>query len=1267
MPPDERWERLKDVIYQLYMVDNRCLGKVRTVMQTEYDFTATTSQYEYRFEKWGFQKKVRQKDTRKWQIVRRKAVARRKLGQNISIYHNGAFVAEKNLARRGYTSALESIGLAEELHAQTPPEFEIHTFYTYPAFQHNIPILRFYEMIRQSGSGGAYAIALFRQTIAATHDMQDLAFVDSMLPISSLPHQFPWPCNISAVIEQGASAGLSNLIIYLLSNGLDRAMGEKKIYKSLKKRGSTQLVKFLLNNVNPTAEALIEAIFRLAVEDGDTEMVRLFLKAGLDPNGRICKIADIPDLLRPLQFSCLQGNTEIAKLLIAAGAVIDEPGAGWRSSTLVLAIFGENMWHDHKDWHDDDFSVLSSEDCDVSSDDSSDTFDADLACDANNECQSDDSYALLSLVQSLIAARAKVNLEDLDPYGDHGIWIQEENEYSVEGTPANDLIFGGHTPLTAAAKYRYLEIVELLLGVGSDVDAKTSRGATSLHECLYSWDELKDNVDETQKPLSLFDRGSHFQGSRRITPIFDVVRLLLEAGANPNTAASYEFQYELNSDSEWGDAWSSDSPYYSSSFSPLDLASFIPQEKLRLTELLLTYGVRPTESSLEIACTAGNYDAYYALLAAGCVVSEQAIQEVVKKWRGSPTSPRGFCWSAPVAVRDTKWLDRVMEIRRDDPQTIERLWIEATKCGLVDVLILVRSRVNMLLPSISALSKLTGAIEFLCSKKCDNDTFNGVYRLNIGDRSPKRLLGASVWAATQGGNFQLALTLIELGADVNAVSGDGNTALMAAVRRRSLDYVRLLIKARASTETGGRWCAIHRGQPRGDILLTAILKGDFLVINELIEGGANLHVIGDGSEDNSYYCKCVTPLTQAILGGHFSLVPYLIDLGCGVNNPSNLTRTITPLAAAVKRRKLDLIRTLIQKGANIPDVVAEQEAEDWGEPEVFDLLGVSIADREYVDDSGRSALRMAIQRRNLMEIKFQLDQQRVDINRIQGDGQTFLSYALEIYEPLLRFEIMALLLQAGADPRGVACHHGSQSKNAILLAIERKYSTDIVELLLDYAKDGSNVPALAHNEDFEHAPVQLATKTGRLDIVQALLRRHWDTNTVPPESKDPPALHLAADKGSLEMVSILLQHGALPNPAAGGTRCTPLQAASRRGHLQIVEELINHGADVNSSPYRFRGATALQYAAMSGFLGVAELLLKHGAEVDAPSAKFEGRTALEGAAEHGRLDMVQFLLNAGAKVTGEGGEQYCQAIKRAADNGHFAIRRLLESYFRNSL
>lgn len=89
-------------------------------------------------------------------------------------------------------------------------------------------------------------------------------------------------------------------------------------------------------------------------------------------------------------------------------------------------------------------------------------------------------------------------------------------------------------------------------------------------------------------------------------------------------------------------------------------------------------------------------------------------------------------------------------------------------------------------------------------------------------------------------------------------------------------------------------------------------------------------------------------------------------------------------------------------------------------------------------------------------------------------------------------------------------------------------------------------------------------------------------------------LHIAARRGSPELVSLLLEKGANVN-AQDSSSVTPLHLAARTGNLAVAEELIKHRADVNARGYR-QDETPLHIAASRGRVDIVKILLGSGAD-----------------------------------------------------------------------
>jgi len=166
----------------------------------------------------------------------------------------------------------------------------------------------------------------------------------------------------------------------------------------------------------------------------------------------------------------------------------------------------------------------------------------------------------------------------------------------------------------------------------------------------------------------------------------------------------------------------------------------------------------------------------------------------------------------------------------------------------------------------------------------------------------------------------------------------------------------------------------------------------------------------------------------------------------------------------------------------------------------------------------------------------------------------------------------------------------------------------------------------AHPLPPEGTPLYYATLCGFRDLVEHLIvTRPWDINTRGGYHCTP--LHAAVVKGNVDIVTLLLEHGADVATWNWGN-WSPLYEAARRGRLDVIRLLLYHDTDVNFRDDWQR--TPLFVASQEGELEVARALLQHGAAVD--SRDKNGATPLMLASENGHLDVLHLLLQYGAAV-----------------------------------
>jgi ankyrin repeat protein len=130
------------------------------------------------------------------------------------------------------------------------------------------------------------------------------------------------------------------------------------------------------------------------------------------------------------------------------------------------------------------------------------------------------------------------------------------------------------------------------------------------------------------------------------------------------------------------------------------------------------------------------------------------------------------------------------------------------------------------------------------------------------------------------------------------------------------------------------------------------------------------------------------------------------------------------------------------------------------------------------------------------------------------------------------------------------------------------------------------------------------------------------------------AIEAMEDGGPLEMLALLLRHGATVDGWDRARDATPLLMAVFRGRTEAARLLLERGADANA--VGGEGDSPLCWAAREGDVELARLLLEHGAGATIDAGRgVDGMNALGAAARQLNPAMVRLLLDAGARPDAE--------------------------------
>lgn len=126
-----------------------------------------------------------------------------------------------------------------------------------------------------------------------------------------------------------------------------------------------------------------------------------------------------------------------------------------------------------------------------------------------------------------------------------------------------------------------------------------------------------------------------------------------------------------------------------------------------------------------------------------------------------------------------------------------------------------------------------------------------------------------------------------------------------------------------------------------------------------------------------------------------------------------------------------------------------------------------------------------------------------------------------------------------------------------------------------------------------------------------------------PDEEGRRPLHEAASSGRLDMIKLLLKHGAVMDAPIAPFGYTALYLAVQQGRYDIVRFLLERGARVNVQDV-LSGEGLLHITASRGDMLMAGILIAAGVDVFAEDRR--GQTARDHAGKKGRKDLEKVLL-----------------------------------------
>ena len=445
---------------------------------------------------------------------------------------------------------------------------------------------------------------------------------------------------------------------------------------------------------------------------------------------------------------------------------------------------------------------------------------------------------------------------------------------------------------------------------------------------------------------------------------------------------------------------------------------------------------------------------------------------------------------------------------------------------------------------------------------------------------------------SQFGDANAVEFMIQKGAKVDAVDHKGLTPLLAAAKQNNFSAVKVLISNGADIDKA----------TLDDVGMTALHLAIDVDNVDMAE-----YLITEVKADPSIKCYNGNSCFHlAVMNENMEMLNLLVSKTLlDINEPNN--QRFTPLDHLVKYHNCpEMLEFLLNQGANADD--------DWegAKPRPLDMA-VSLNRKKYV------------------QILVELG--NADIHKRDSDGRTVFHMAVKAKE----LELARYFVQKGAlvnDPE--KCNNFSKMY-PIWDAVWNE-DVEMVEFLIEQGADlefeagiydSSEFLAYLNSKGKNHCKGNPALITSG-----SFCACHEDVTFFIPEEEGRPlhgggCLQPAVEKGSLDIVKVLVEKGKADIHLRDAMGHTPFFSAAMNNQVEVMEYLVEMGANVNEPDILNR--SPLYIASLLNYKEAVKFLLERGADGNSREVQF-GFTPLHAAVHEDNEKIIELLLNSGHDV-----------------------------------